>query len=100
MLFLLTVVVALIPAAHAHLIYTVRSILGWRVESRSGAVELGSAVTVSDPFGWSVSEYLTVLPFPDPAHQTGCALSRIRLSDKGLSALAHGEARLRLRSSR
>ena len=24
------------------------------VESRSGAVELGSAVTVSDPFGWSV----------------------------------------------
>ena len=27
-------------------------------------------------------------------------LSRVRLSDKGHSALAHGEARLRLRSSR
>ena len=34
--------------------------LGGRVESRSGAVELGSALTVSDPFGLSVSEYLTV----------------------------------------
>jgi hypothetical protein len=30
------------------------------VESRSGAVEVGSAVTVSDPFGVSVSEYLTM----------------------------------------
>jgi hypothetical protein len=34
--------------------------IGIRVESRSGAVELSSAVTVSDPFGLSVSEYLTV----------------------------------------
>jgi hypothetical protein len=26
------------------------------------------------PFRLSVSDYLTVSPFPDPAHQTGCAI--------------------------
>jgi hypothetical protein len=28
---------------------------------------------LADPFGLSVSEYLTMSPFPDPAHQTGRA---------------------------
>ena len=52
---------------------------GRRVESRSGAVELGSAVTVSDPFGWSVSEYLTV-----------SSVSRSRSSNRMCDFLASG----------
>ena len=51
----------------------------WRVESRSGAVELGSAVTVSDPFGLSVSEYLTV-----------SSVSRARSSNRMCDFLASG----------
>src|SRR5258705_1032238 len=52
---------------------------GQRVESRSGAVELGSAVTVSDPFGVSVSEYLTV-----------SSVSRSRSSNRMCDFLASG----------
>ena len=56
---------------------------------------------VSDPFGLSVSEYLTVSAVSrSRSSNRDVRLSRVRLSDKGHSALAHGEARLRLRSSR
>jgi hypothetical protein len=52
---------------------------GYQVESRSGAVEVGSAVTVSDPFGLSVSEYLTV-----------SSVSRSRSSNRMCDFLASG----------
>jgi len=46
--------------------------------SLAGAVELGSAVTVSDPFGLSVSEYLTVFRFQIPLIKPDVRLSRVR----------------------
>ena len=43
------------------------------VESRCGAVALGSVLSVAAPFVWRCPSNLTITPFPHPAHRTGRA---------------------------
>ena len=50
-----------------------------------GGVRLG--ISVSGPFGCRCLTSLAMAPFPHPAHQTGRAVFRIRLSDKALRHL-------------
>jgi hypothetical protein len=53
-------------------------------------VELGSAVTVSDPFGPSVSEELTMSSVSrSRSSNRTCGSPASRLSDKGANAVAH-----------
>jgi hypothetical protein len=73
---------------------------GIGVESRSGAAEVGSALTVSDPFGCRCLNICPCLRFQIPLIKLEVRISRVQLSDKGRSALAHGETQFHLRSSR
>ena len=43
------------------------------VESRCGAVALGSVLSVAAPFVWRCPSNRTIAPFPHPAHRTGHA---------------------------
>ena len=43
------------------------------VESRCGAVALGSALSVAAPFVWRCPSSRSITPFPHPAHRTGHA---------------------------
>jgi len=43
------------------------------VESRCGAVALGSVLSVTTPFVWRCPSNRTITPFPHPAHRTGHA---------------------------
>ncbi len=43
------------------------------VESRCGAVALGSVLSVAAPFVWRCPNNRTITPFPHPAHRTGHA---------------------------
>ena len=61
-----------------------------RVESRSGAVDVGPALTVPDPFGCRCLNICPCLRFQIPLIKLGGQISCTQLSDKVSYAFAHG----------